>query len=507
MPPEPAIDPAASFEGFIAELKRWRDVRGISQSTLARRTGYSPSYVSKVEGGAQPPSRTFAKKADDELRAGGALTRAFPGPVAIRAFRCAVPTSSSPELAATEPGPVASLVVEHDDAELVYDGQLYRATQRRLLFNDGHEPVSRYLIRISVDRYPGDPERSNQLYREHPLSWKEIGLQAWHGEDREPMDWKVQHDRDAFKELWLLFENGHGRFPLYPGERTWIEYSYTVDDQKWGQWYQRAVRLPTRCLSVRLVFPAELDPVVWGMETSMSAAAAPFRTAITRQEDGPRRIFSWSIEEPPLHARYRIEWRFRTRPEDDGDGPAGTLTPSDTMRNLGIVQRGADILATATRPFNLPAEADDARRVLAELRLTMERVAQAHYFSKGMGIAAPQIGISRASAIIRPPDRDDIITLLNPRIIEESAQVDEQYEGCLSFFDVRGVVPRPLAIHVEHQDLDGHQRITLFERGTARLVAHEIDHLNGILYTERMRAGAESVPVAQYPGTGSPWRY
>ena len=123
---------------------------------------------------------------------------------------------------------------------------------RRKLHNASDAPITRYLIRISVDRYPGNPERSNQLYREHPLTWEELGLQARCGND--PMRWQVQHDRDAVKEVWLLFENDDGRFPLYPGESTWIEYAYTVSAEKWGPWFQRAVRLPTNRLSVRLVF-------------------------------------------------------------------------------------------------------------------------------------------------------------------------------------------------------------------------------------------------------------
>jgi peptide deformylase len=97
--------------------------------------------------------------------------------------------------------------------------------------------------------------------------------------------------------------------------------------------------------------------------------------------------------------------------------------------------------------------------------------------------------------------------LLNPRVIGESPQTDEQYEGCMSFFDVRGEVPRPLMIEVEHQTLDGSRQITVFERGHARLVAHEIDHLNGIMYRDRMRPGVEPIPVSEYKGTGRTWRY
>lgn len=64
-------------EAFIAELKRWRDVRGVSQSALAKQVGYDPSYVSKVESGQQRPSVAFADAADKVLRAGGAIRRAF----------------------------------------------------------------------------------------------------------------------------------------------------------------------------------------------------------------------------------------------------------------------------------------------------------------------------------------------------------------------------------------------------------------------------------------------
>jgi len=124
-----------------------------------------------------------------------------------------------------------------------------------------------------------------------------------------------------------------------------------------------------------------------------------------------------------------------------------------------------------------------------------------------MGIAAPQIGIERAAAIVRPPGSDDVITLLNPQIIETSEDYDEQYEGCLSFFDVRCLVPRPLVIHVEHQDITGERRITIFERGIARLVAHEIDHLDGVLCCSRMKPGEHPISVEQYRGTGTAWQY
>lgn len=63
------------------------------------------------------------------------------------------------------PQPAGGLVVEHDHAELRYADGKYHPTQRRRIRNVGSEPITRYLIRISVDSHPGDPERSNELYR------------------------------------------------------------------------------------------------------------------------------------------------------------------------------------------------------------------------------------------------------------------------------------------------------------------------------------------------------
>lgn len=177
------------------------------------------------------------------------------------------------------------------------------------------------------------------------------------------------------------------------------------------------------------------------------------------------------------------------------------------MRDLGVVQHGADILAEPARAFTLPAECNEAERITDELFAAMERIGQVHPFAKGMGIAAPQIGIGRAAAVVQPPADAPAIILLNPRITDRSDDADEQYEGCLSFFDVRGLVPRPLKITVETTALTGETVTTVYERGLARLVHHEIDHLDGLLYTTRMRTGIDPIPVEEYRQTGRAWAY
>lgn len=206
----------------------------------------------------------------------------------------------------------SALVVEHEAACLEYDGSGYRLSTRRLLRNVGREPITRFLIRISVDRYPGEPERSRAHYRLHPLTWAGLELTAHCGDQR--MRLVARHDREAFKEVWLRFENDQGDFALPPGASAWIEYGYRVSDQQWGQWFQRAVRLPTKRLEVRVAFPRALDPVLWGTETFTGARRIPLRTPPERHDDeAGLRAFSWSTATPPLHARYRLEWRFAAR--------------------------------------------------------------------------------------------------------------------------------------------------------------------------------------------------
>ena len=489
---------------FIAELQHWRQVNDCSQKALARLVGYTPSYVSKVERGSMLPSRSFAESADQHLEAGRAIIRRWKDMhESLEAIPAIRPRHDEPSGGEAPSAFGPGLVVEHEHGELTLRDGIYRTRVRRHLRNTGSQPVTQYLIRISVDRHPGDPERSNRLYREDPLTWEEISLLALCGD--EPMTWKVKHDRDAFKEVWLLFENADRRFPLYPGETTWIDYVYTVQAHKWGQWWGRAIRLPTHQLSMTLALPARLEPVVWGIATSMTVDASPFPTPIARQSKEDQVVFTWSTDDPPLNSRYRMEWKFMA-PEDDETTEVQAMGPAEQMEALGIAQEGDAVLTEAARPFDLPEEAETARRVVAQLASSLERVGQVHNFSKGMGLAAPQIGIGRAAAIVRTRD-GETITLLNPRITDESADRDDQYEGCLSFFDVRGMVPRPLAIEVEHQDIDGTVRITTFERGTARLVCHEIDHLSGMLYRSRMKAGIEPIPVSKYKGTGKRWDY
>ena len=132
------------------------------------------------------------------------------------------------------------------------------------------------------------------------------------------------------------------------------------------------------------------------------------------------------------------------------------------MRGAGIVQRGAPMLDRAARWFDLPAQAGLATDVVASILDTLQRVGDLHEFGKGLGLAAPQIGIDWAAAVVEATDEGAPVVLLNPKVVGESLDRDEQYEGCLSFFDVRGLVSRPRLIEVEHANLDGERTVSTF---------------------------------------------
>jgi peptide deformylase len=92
-------------------------------------------------------------------------------------------------------------------------------------------------------------------------------------------------------------------------------------------------------------------------------------------------------------------------------------------------------------------------------------------------------------------------------VFDESSDTDKQYEGCPPFFDVRGLVPPPRRLEVAHTTLDGVRITTVFTDALARLVGHEVDHLHGRLYLDRMPEGRQPIPAETSKGTGQAWAY
>ena len=124
------------------------------------------------------------------------------------------------------------------------------------------------------------------------------------------------------------------------------------------------------------------------------------------------------------------------------------------------------------------------------LRKLVEDMFESMYAAKGVGLAAPQIGISKRVAVIDVTFKEDPqapLVLANPEIIHTAGK-QTQSEGCLSIPDFRESVTRPQRVTVRAQDVDGHWYEKTGEDLLARALLHETDHLNGKLYISHLSA-------------------
>ena len=117
-----------------------------------------------------------------------------------------------------------------------------------------------------------------------------------------------------------------------------------------------------------------------------------------------------------------------------------------------------------------------------KLGTLLDDMAETVVDANGVGLAAPQIGILRRIVVIDLGE--EIVELVNPEIVETSGEQDGM-EGCLSVPGRYGMVKRPEFVRLRAQDRDGNWFEAEGEGLTARCFAHECDHLDGHIYTER----------------------
>ena len=151
------------------------------------------------------------------------------------------------------------------------------------------------------------------------------------------------------------------------------------------------------------------------------------------------------------------------------------------QRALGHVRQFGDpVLRT---PASLIEVFDDA------LREEAERMVELMVAARGVGLAAPQIGRLRRLIVIEPDLEEPAVALVNPEITWRSEDEEEGQEGCLSIGEIVVPVSRAVSIHVHAQDLSGEPVELDAEGFVARVIQHEVDHLDGILILDR--TGAE----------------
>lgn len=125
-----------------------------------------------------------------------------------------------------------------------------------------------------------------------------------------------------------------------------------------------------------------------------------------------------------------------------------------------------------------------------ELKKLAEDMFESMYAAHGVGLAAPQIGISKRIVVIDinfKEDPEDKLVLINPEVIRTEGK-QRGSEGCLSLPEFREDVTRPNIVTVRAQDLDGNWFETTGEELMARALMHETDHLNGKLYISHISA-------------------
>lgn len=167
------------------------------------------------------------------------------------------------------------------------------------------------------------------------------------------------------------------------------------------------------------------------------------------------------------------------------------------MSILKVARMGHPVLRTRTKPLDPSAITSPAvQQLIDDMFQTMREYS-------GVGLAAPQVHerlrLFVAGFAPAPDDGDEdeneeesgrvpLMCLINPEIKAVGNAVQEDWEGCLSIPDIRGKVPRATDIDVRAYDRRG-RRVEMRARGfTARVIQHETDHLDGILFFDRMKS-------------------
>ncbi len=148
------------------------------------------------------------------------------------------------------------------------------------------------------------------------------------------------------------------------------------------------------------------------------------------------------------------------------------------MAVLGIRIMGDPVLRQKAE--SLGQVDDEIRRLIKDMFETM-------YEADGVGLAAPQVGVSQRVIVVDPHEQDvKPFGLVNPVIVESADDTERGEEGCLSIPGLKDIVERPASIVVEALDAEGKPVRIEAEGLLARVLQHEVDHLDGILFIDRV---------------------
>jgi peptide deformylase len=170
----------------------------------------------------------------------------------------------------------------------------------------------------------------------------------------------------------------------------------------------------------------------------------------------------------------------------------------NTENSLTILQRGAPVLAQVAQPVN-NLDTAEIKQLITNLKVTVAN-------AKGVGIAAPQVGKSLRLFLMcsasseRYPDAPllPITVIINPEILSTSTEQELGWEGCLSVEGKRALVPRYSSINVSYLDETGSEHNKTLVGFLARIFQHELDHLDGITFIERLDNESDAIDEQQW---------
>ncbi|MBX2805525.1 MAG: peptide deformylase [Hyphomicrobiales bacterium] len=162
------------------------------------------------------------------------------------------------------------------------------------------------------------------------------------------------------------------------------------------------------------------------------------------------------------------------------------------MAKLDIIQFPEPILRETAAPVEQIDE--DTLRLLDDMLETMRE-------APGVGLAAPQIGLSRRIFVMDPSREEEDPTpyfILNPEILERGDELRVYEEGCLSMPGIYAEVSRPACILMRYVNRNGEQREDWFEGHAATIAQHEFDHLNGVMFVDHLSRLKRDVLVRKF---------
>jgi peptide deformylase len=151
-----------------------------------------------------------------------------------------------------------------------------------------------------------------------------------------------------------------------------------------------------------------------------------------------------------------------------------------------IVELGDPVLRKPARPV-VDVTSNETKLIIEKMVVTLKK-------ERGIGIAAPQIGVDQQVFIVAPNQKlvapyDDISTglvVINPTVSFLTDEITHEWEGCLSIPGVRGYIPRQCNIMIEYTNVLGEFKSETYNDFTARIFLHEYDHLLGVVFLDRI---------------------